>query len=244
MPATSEVLRERVGLILVLTLNRPAMHNAVTSSMATLIGEALVDADRDPDVRAVVLTGAGTGPKQTFCSGGDLGAIRRGESIHSATHPEWGFAGCRRNLIGKPMIAAVNGAAIGGGFEIVLACDIVVAAEDAWFCLPEGRHGFAANPGGPYRLAHQIAPAIAREYLLTGRRLSAYDAARFGLVNHLVPVDDVRACALRLAEQICTAAPLATTASKRVATHPVGEWAAVGYDERDVWAWWESEFRG
>lgn len=243
MAADGEVLRERVGTALMLTLNRPQMHNAVTGSMATFIGEALVDADRDPGVRAVVLTGAGTGPSQTFCSGGDLGAIRRGESIHSTIHPEWGFAGCRRNLISKPMIAAVNGAAIGGGFEIVLACDIVVAAQQAWFCLPEGKHGFAANPGGPYRLAHQIAPAVALEYVLTGRRLSAADAARLGLVNHVVPVEEVRDCALRLAERIGAMAPLATAATKRVATHPVGEWAAIGYDEQQIWASWQDELR-
>jgi crotonobetainyl-CoA hydratase len=234
----ADVVVEQLGHVVLLTLNRPAVHNAVTAEMATVIGTTLARADADSDVRAIVITGAGTGKRQTFCSGGDLAAIRRGESIHSTSHPEWGFAGCRRNVIGTPMIAAVNGAAIGGGFEIVLACDIAVAADTAWFCLPEGKHGFAANPGGAYRLAHQIPPAIAREYILTGRRLSAQDALRWGLVNDVVPVDEVRGRALRLAAEIAGLAPRSTSATKRVAVNPVGDRAAVGYDERAVWQWW------
>lgn len=209
--------------------------------MATLIGSALVRADHDDSVRAIVVTGAGTGPRQTFCAGGDLAAIRRGEPIHSTSHPEWGFAGCRRNLISKPMIAAVNGSAIGGGFEIVLACDLVVAADNAWFCLPEGKHGFAANPGGAYRLAHQIPPAVALEYILSGRPLTAHEALRLGLVNYVVPVEDVRRRALDLAAEISEQAPLSTSATKRVATHPVGKWAAIGYDEQAVWRWWNDQ---
>jgi crotonobetainyl-CoA hydratase len=237
----SDVVVERVGHVVVITLNRPGVHNAMTGRMATVIGTTLVNADADKDVRAVVITGAGGGERQTFCSGGDLAAIRNGESIHSSSHPEWGFAGCRRNLIGKPMIAAVNGSAIGGGFEIVLACDIAIAADTAWFCLPEGRHGFAGNPGGAYRLAHQMPPAVAREYILTGRRLTAHEALRWGLVNDVVPVGEVLPRALRLAAEIAARAPLSTAATKRVAVHPVGEWAAVGYDERTVWQWWADQ---
>jgi crotonobetainyl-CoA hydratase len=240
LPVT-DVVVEQLGHVVVITLNRPAVHNAITADMATVIGTTLVRADSDEDVRAIVITGAGSGERQTFCSGGDLAAIRRGESIHSTSYPEWGFAGCRRNVIATPVIAAVNGAAIGGGFEIVLACDIAVAADTAWFCLPEGKHGFAGNPGGAYRLAHQIPPAIAREFILTGRRTPAQDALRWGLVNDVVPVADVRVRALQLAAEIAELAPRSTAATKRVAVNPVGDRAAVGYDERAVWQWWAQQ---
>ncbi|MEU9450216.1 crotonase/enoyl-CoA hydratase family protein [Streptomyces sp. NPDC048277] len=208
------VLVERHDHVMVITLNRPEARNAVNAAVALGVGEALEEADRDPEIRAVVITGAG---EKAFCAGADLKAVARGENIMPPETKDWGFAGYVSHHIGKPTIAAVRGFALGGGTEIALASDLVVAAEDASFGLPEVRRGIIAGAGGAFRLAAQLPPKVAMELLLTGDTLDAPTARALGLVNRVVPADRVLTEALALADRIAANAPLAVQASKRIA---------------------------
>ena len=208
------VLVERDGHVLVVTLNRPEARNAVNGPLTLALGTALEEADRDGDVRAVVLTGAGD---VSFCAGADLKALARGETLNPQGTEEWGFGGLVDHPISKPIVAAVNGAAFGGGTELVLACDLVVAADTATFGLPEVRRGLIAAAGGLIRLPAQLPRKIAMELILTGEPIDASTALRWGLVNAVVPAAEVRARALELAQRIAANAPLAVQASKRVA---------------------------
>jgi crotonobetainyl-CoA hydratase len=209
------VLRTREGHVLVLTINRPEARNAVDNAVWRGVGEALDDADADPDVWVVVITGAGD---RSFCAGADLkeaaaGRLGQGDPRFA----RWGFAGYVSHHISKPTIAAVNGFALGGGTEIVLASDLAVAADTAAFGLPEVSRGIVAAAGGTFRLPRQIPPKIAMEVVLTGEPLSAQRAHELGLVNRVVPAGDVLTEALALAERICANAPLAVQTSKRIA---------------------------
>jgi crotonobetainyl-CoA hydratase len=162
------------------------------------------------------VTGAGD---KAFCAGADLKAVSRGESI-GGTDPRadaWGFAGYVRHHISKPTIAAVNGFALGGGTELALASDLAVAAETASFGLPEVKRGIYAAAGGVIRLPDQLPKKVAMEMILTGEPISARRALELGLVNRVVPPDQVIAAAVALAEQICANAPLSVQASKRIA---------------------------
>lgn len=131
-------LTERRGNTLVITINRPEARNAVNQAVSVGIGDALALAQGDPEIWAVVITGAGD---KSFCAGADLKAISRGENIFHPDHPEWGFAGFVQHFIDKPVIAAVNGTALGGGTELALASDLVVAQASAQFGLPEVKRG-------------------------------------------------------------------------------------------------------
>jgi len=162
------------------------------------------------------VTGAGD---LSFCAGADLKALSRGERIAPA-EPEkvaWGFAGLVVHAISKPLIAAINGTALGGGTEIALACDLVVAAESASFGLPEVKRGILAGAGGAFRLVQQLPRKFAMEMLLTGDPIPASRALELGLVNMVVPREDLRDAALTLAERITVNAPLSVQASKRIA---------------------------
>jgi crotonobetainyl-CoA hydratase len=208
-------LVERRGHVLVVTLNRPGAMNAVNAEVGSIVGEALVRAEEDRDVRAVILTGAGT---RAFCAGADLKAVSRGEPPMAPGHDEWGFAGFARHPISKPTIAAVNGYALAGGMELVLACDLAVAGESATFGLPEVARGLFAAAGGVFRLPQQIPPKIAMEMIYTGEPIDAARALSLGLVNRVVPDGTVVDAALALADRISGNAPLAVQASKRLAT--------------------------
>lgn len=224
------VIEERRGHILLVTLNRPEAHNAVNGSVSRALGEALEAAERDTEIRAVVVTGAG---EKAFCAGADLKeAITSLDGLlDSTTHP-WGFAGYTNHLISKPTIAAVNGLALGGGTEIVLASDLAIAAEHATFGLPEVAHGIYAGGGGAIRLPRQIPPKVAMELLLTGRPFSAAEALQWGLVNKLVAAHDLLPEALSLAEKVASNAPLAVQATKRIAR---GIEDAHARDEEGAW---------
>jgi len=233
MSADNEaVLTERHDHVLLATINRPEASNAVNGAVADGLGRALELADADPDIWVFVVTGAG---QRAFCAGADLKALSRGESI-AATDPravDWGFAGYVRHPISKPTIAAVNGLALGGGTEISLASDLVVAAGTATFGLPEVRYGVLAAAGGVFRLPAQIPRKVAMEMMLTGEPVTARRALELGLVNRVVPQAQVIGAALELATVICANAPLSVQASKRIAggiRH--GEVAA----ENDSWA--------
>jgi crotonobetainyl-CoA hydratase len=230
------VLVERAGPVMVITINRPDVRNAVDLATSLGVGSAMAAAERDPDVWAVVLTGAGG---TAFCAGVDLKALARGELVMPADdRAAWGFAGYTTHHIAKPTIAAVNGLALGGGTEIVLASDLAIAAESARFGLPEVAHGVFAGAGGVFRLPTQIPRKVAMEWILTGEPVSAQRALEVGLVNRVVPDDQVLPEALALAERICANAPLAVQASKRIANGIVdGQVAA----ESAQWALSETE---
>lgn len=200
--------------VMIITINRPEARNAVNGAVSTAVGDALVRAQRDAAVRVVVITGAG---EKSFCAGADLRAISRGENLFHAEHYEWSFAGYVRHFIDKPTIAAVNGMALGGGAEIALASDLVVAGESATFGLPEVKRGLIAGAGGVFRLMRQMPPKVALEAVYTGEPISAGEALRWGLINRVVPDGRVLDAALALARRIAVNAPLSVRASKRIA---------------------------
>ena len=210
---TPAALTERRGNVLVITLNRPEARNAVNSALSTAVGDALQEAQEDPEVRAVVITGAG----ESFCAGADLKAISRRENLFHPDHSEWGFAGYVHHYVDKPTIAAVNGTALGGGSELALASDLVVAEERAKFGLPEVKRGLIAAAGGVFRIVDHLPRKVAMELILTGEPMSSADALRWGLINQVVPDGTAVDAALALAERITVNAPLAVWASKRVA---------------------------
>lgn len=225
-----KVITELRDHILLITINRPEARNSIDKSVAHGIGDALESADADPTVRAVVLTGAGD---QAFCAGADLKALARGESIMpDGDRVPWGFAGYVSHPIGKPTIAAVNGFALGGGTELALASDLVVAADTATFGLPEVRRGLVAAAGGAFRLPQQIPYKVAHELMLTGEPITAARAYELGLVNRVVPAGTVLDAALKLADVIAGNAPLAVQATKRIAGG-----IAAGRVERDDSDW-------
>ncbi|MCR5978396.1 enoyl-CoA hydratase [Gordonia jinghuaiqii] len=220
-----------------MTINRPDARNAINGAVNAAIGDAIERADKDPDVRVVILTGAGD---RSFCAGADLKAIAAGEEIVpvDGVRAAWGFAGYVSHHISKPTIAAVNGVALGGGTELVLASDIAIASESAVFGLPEVKRGIIAGAGGVFRLPKQIPPKIAYELMFTGEPVDATTALRLGLINRVVPHDQVLGEALVTARLIASNAPLAVQASKRVAQHIVD--GDVWY-EQDSWTLSASE---
>ncbi|MDD7811100.1 crotonase/enoyl-CoA hydratase family protein [Mycobacterium sp. CSUR Q5927] len=227
------VLVERRGNVLLITINRPEARNAINGAVSAGIGDALAQAQDDDEVRAVVLTGAGD---KSFSAGADLKAIANRENIYHPDHPEWGFAGYVQHFIDKPTIAAVNGTALGGGTEIALASDLVVAEQRAQFGLPEVKRGLLAGAGGVFRIIDQLPRKIAQELLYTGEPISAADAGRWGLVNRVVDDGGALQAALELAEQITGNAPLSVRATKRIAygvedgaiPGEVADWARTG----------------
>lgn len=203
--------RERIGRVEVLRLNRPEARNAVNGDLAQAMEAALDDLESDDEVWAVVITGRGN----VFCAGADLKLVAQGRGQELATK-RGGFAGLVTRDFPKPLIAAVNGHALAGGFEIVLACDLVVAADDANFGLPEVTRGLFAAAGGLIRLPKRIARALATEIALTGEPISSQRAHEVGLVNRVVPLDQVLPEALALAERISANGPVAVRNTLRM----------------------------
>lgn len=211
---TSKVLIERRDHILVLTINRPKARNAVDGDVWFLIGDALEQAKDDPAVRCIVITGSGDA---AFSAGLDLKALAMGTLNIPPRMAKYSFAGFVRHFTSKPVIAAVNGKALGGGSELALACDLIVATESASFGLPEVKRGLIAGGGGVFRITEAVPQKIALELLMTGEPISSTEAARWGLVNRVVPDGTALDAALELAAQIAKNAPLAVQASKRLA---------------------------
>ncbi|MDP3969874.1 MAG: crotonase/enoyl-CoA hydratase family protein [Nocardioides sp.] len=213
-PDPQDLLVEERGRVLVLTMNRPESRNAMSMTMAHQIADALADFDARPDLSVAVITGAGG----TFCAGMDLKGFARGERPVVEGR---GFAGIVQQPPRKPIIAAVEGYALAGGFEIVLACDLVVAADNAKFGLPEVKRGLTAAAGGLLRLQHRVPYHLAMELVLTGRMWPAAEAADVHLVNRLAEPGSALDVALGLAEEIAANAPLALAASKQVLVESV-----------------------
>ena len=230
--ANPAVLVEQRGNVLLITINRPDARNAVNAAVHVGIGEGLERAEADPEIRVVILTGAGD---KAFCAGADLVALSRGERIapQDKAQAAWGFAGFVQHPISKPVIAAVNGFALGGGTELALASDMVIAAETAQFGLPEVKRGLMAAVGGAFRLVQQMPPKIAMEYLMTGEPFTAARAAELGLVNKVVPAEHLLDEAFGLASRIAANAPLSVQASKRIALQIIESHRAI---EDGFWA--------
>ena len=206
--------------VAVITINRPEARNAVNGEVARGIAAAVEDFDARRDVSVLVLTGAGG----TFSSGMDLKGFLAGDAPIA---PGRGFGGIVERPPAKPVIAAVEGYALAGGFELVLACDLVVASEAAKFGLTEVRVGLVAGAGGLIRLPRRIPYHLAMEIVLTGEHFPVARLASVGLVNRLVPAGEALTAAKELAAKIALGAPLALAAAKRVivesADWPSGE---------------------
>jgi crotonobetainyl-CoA hydratase len=194
----------------VLTLNRPEARNAVNQELALALGAALETFSHDDGLRSAVLRGAGA----AFCAGQDLKAFEAGEPV--GLPGEWGFGGIVRHRVDKPIVAAVHGFAFGGGLELALSCDLVVLGESARIGLPEVSLGLFAAAGGVPRIAQHIPPKIAAELALLGAPMDAATAARWGLVNAVVPDDRVTEHALEYATAIAANGPIGVRATKRI----------------------------
>lgn len=233
----SKVLLEKQGRVARITINRPEVRNAFDPETRWLFSEALDDVDADDDVWLLVVTGAGD---QAFSAGRDLkhtAAARQHSPEQRARDDEWTrrarMLQQRRDFF-KPVIAAVNGFALGGGLELALAADIIVAVEDAELGLPEPRRGLIAGGGGVHRLPRQIPLKLAMGYLLSGRHMSAARAAELGLVNDVVPRSELESCVAGWVDDILSCAPLAVRATKQAAMQ--------GLEHASLWEAWDRDY--
>ena len=209
---------EREGPVTIVTLNRPEVMNALHSPAHFELDEAFNAFAADPEQWVGIVTGAG---ERAFSAGNDLKHQAGGGKMGS---PPSGFAGLTSRFdLTKPLIAAVNGVAMGGGFEIALACDIIVASETAIFALPEPRVGLAALAGGLHRLPRAIGTKRAMGMILTGRRVSAAEGKELGFVNEVVAPGELMAAAMRWAKQICELGPMSIRASKQAVINGLDE---------------------
>lgn len=214
--AEQKVLTRAEGRVFHITINRPERRNAIDPETNRLMHEAFERFAADPDLWIAVLRGTGD---VAFSAGGDLKAIDSSLSGGEAyVIPETGYGGLTSRFdLNKPVIAAVNGLAFGGGFEIALAADLIVAADHAQFALPEPKAGIYASAGGIHRVVRQLPKKVAMEFLLTGHRMGARRALELGLVNDVVPLAELDAAVERMVERILASAPLALRATKQMA---------------------------
>jgi enoyl-CoA hydratase/carnithine racemase len=213
---------ERRGHIALVTLNRPEARNAISPEVSQTMAAVLDDVEADSELRTVVLTGRG----EVFSAGADLKVVAQGKA-NDIARGKGGFAGIVTRDFPKPIIAAVNGPALAGGFEIVLSCDLVVAAESARFGIPEVKRGLMAAAGGLIRLPKRVPLAIALELAMTGDPVDAQRALQLGLVNRVVPTTRVVDEAIALADRIGENSPIAVRNSRRL----VREAAELSEDE-------------
>ena len=212
------LLTERRGDILILTINRPSAGNSVNPELARSIDEALNLAEADSGIHCVILTAA---DKKIFCAGMDLKHLAL-HGMEGTVFPGHGFAGLTERDFPKPLICAVNGYALGGGTELALCCDLIIAAEHATFGLPEVKRGIIAATGGPFRLMRAIPRAAAMEIMLTGEAISAQRALELGLINRVVPAERLLDEAIAMAERITVNAPLSVQGTKEIACKTYG----------------------
>ncbi len=204
----------REGRVLVVTMNRPDVMNAVHAPMHHEMSRIWDEFAADPDLWVAVLTGAG---ERAFSAGNDLKYTAQGGRMKP---PASGFAGLTSRLdLEKPIIAAVNGVAMGGGFETALACDLILASSNATFALPEPKVGFFAATGGVQRLTRQIGRKPAVDLLLTGRKVSAEEGQRLGFVNEVFEPGDLMEKAMEKANEIASVSPSSIRATLRVLRH-------------------------
>ena len=224
-----EVVRERRDAVEILRINRPEARNALNAAVISGLGLGIEEADADPDVRAIVLTGTGD---RAFCAGMDLRGFAAGSNAATSEQDRRGAAAYGRFIrdgIGTPVIGAANATAVAGGFELLLACDLVVAAETAAFGLPEVKRALFPAGGGIF-LGRYVPRAVALELTLTGDTIDARRALELNLVSRTVPQDRVLTEAVDLAERIAANGPLAVRAIKRLVR------AATVRPPAEVWA--------
>jgi crotonobetainyl-CoA hydratase len=210
---TSPIRTSIDGPVLEIIFDRPPV-NAINPAVSRALGEAFLQLQRSDELRVAIITAPG---ERIFSAGWDLKSANEAGATVRNDHGPGGFAGLTELFdLNKPVIAAVNGRAIGGGFELVLACDIIVAAETADFSLPEAAIGVLADAGGMIRLPRRLPYAIAMDLLLTGRRMPALEAAQFGLVNKVVPYVSLTETAREFATKVAGGAPLSVQATKEV----------------------------
>ena len=203
---------DRDGRVLTVTLDRPELRNALHPPAHDELAAIFDDFEADAELWVAIVTGAGD---EAFCAGQDLKWVASGKA---PTVPSTGFGGLTSRYDGtKPILAAVNGVAMGGGFEIALACDLIIASDRARFGLPEPRVGLAALAGGIHRLPRQIGLKNAMGMLLTGRHVDAEEGLRLGFVNEVAPHAKLMDTARRWADEIAACAPLSVRASKQAA---------------------------
>jgi enoyl-CoA hydratase len=220
------VLTERRDGVLVVTLNRPDARNAVNQAVAQGIADALDTLDADDGLQVGVLTGAGKG----FSAGMDLRAFVQGERPYV---DDRGFAGITERAARKPLIAAVEGFAVAGGFEIALSCDLLVAGKGARFGIPEVKRGLIAGAGGLLRIPKRVPYGVAMELALTGELMLAERGYELGLVNKLTETGEALDGALELAATVSANAPLALAASKEI-LQQVGDWTDEEFWQRQA----------
>jgi len=225
---TDELLSDRRGPVLTLTLNRPEARNALTPSLVIAIGRAVVGAAADPEIRAVVLTGTGD---RAFCAGMDLRAFAAGGPSDAGTERAMAdFYQLIRGEVGVPLIGAANATAVAGGFELLLACDVIVASSQAQFGLPEVKRGLFAAGGGTM-LGTRVPLSVALELALTGDSITAHRAYELGLVNTVVEPAEVLPTAHAFADRVAANAPLSLAATKELVrlavTDPARAWSRV-----------------
>ena len=216
------VLSERRDSVLLITLNRPDARNAVNAALAEGVAAALDELDADDDLSVGVLTGAGKG----FSSGMDLKAFVAGESPYAADR---GFAGITQRAAEKPLIAAIEGFAVAGGFEVALSCDLIVAARGARLGIPEAKRSLVAAGGALLRLPQRIPYHVAMELALTGDPIDAERGYELGIVNRLADPGGAVDAALELAGEVARNGPLALRASKEI-VQSSGDWT-----EAEAW---------
>jgi enoyl-CoA hydratase/carnithine racemase len=204
----------RQGRVAIVTMDRPEARNAMNAELNQQLDDTYDALATDDNVWVVVLTGAGD---RAFCAGADLKEVAMRNATGSAATPRrGGFGGITHREFPKPLIAAVNGYALGGGFEICLACDLIVAEQHATFGLPEVKRGIFAGSGGLVRIAQRLPVSVALEMVMTGEPITAQRAYELGVVNRVVPSGDAVRGALEFAEAICQAAPLSVRLSKKI----------------------------
>jgi enoyl-CoA hydratase len=220
------VLVEVADGIGIITINRPEARNAVNEAVARGIAAAIDEFDPRRDITSLIITGAGG----TFCAGMDLKGFLAGENSMAGGR---GFGGITRRPPAKPVIAAVEGYALAGGFEIVLSCDLVVASEEAMFGLPEASRGLVAGAGGLFRLPRRIPYHLAMEIALTGARVPAQRLNAAGLINRLVPAGEALGQARALAAELGRNAPLSLAATKRIVAESADWPLSESFDRQD-----------
>jgi enoyl-CoA hydratase/carnithine racemase len=209
-----ELVEPHIGLV---SLNRPEKRNAVNGAMTEAFSRIVAEVESRLDIRAVVLASSNY---RFFCAGADLAEVSAGRGLQLVT--EWGFAGFVDAPRRKPWIAAVDGPALAGGCELCLACDMIVAGEQAQFGVPEVKRGLIAGAGGCHRLAKLIPRNVALELIATGEPIDAVRAYQLGLVNHVVPAGGAMQRAIALARTIAVNAPVAVQESLHVARESLG----------------------
>jgi enoyl-CoA hydratase len=209
---TGELVRERRGNVLIARLNRPEARNALNGALIRGIGATILDAEADPEIRALVITGTGD---RAFCAGMDLREFASGQTPGGDPGEMEGYLRLIEGRVSVPVIGAANATAVAGGFELLLACDIIVASAQAQFGLPEVKRGLFAAGGGT-SLGLRVPLGIALEITLTGESIDAQRAYALGLVNAVVPPDEVLPTALGFADRIAANGPLGVAATKEL----------------------------